>query len=90
MSKLVTDSEFLMDFLFDGSSPDDTPLGETVNNLKQAAFDCTELRVTCQYDEPEVIREKLDSVSTVLVETWHYMLAMRNDFKDLIEKNFRE
>lgn len=88
MSKIVTDSEFLMEFLFDGKTPDETPLNDTIDNLKQAAFDCTELRVSCQYEAPEVIREKLDSVNTVLVETWHYMLALRNDFKDLIEKNF--
>ena len=82
MSKLVTDSQFLMEFLFD-----EIGLEETIVNLKQAAFDCTELRVICQYDDPEVIREKLDSVNTVLVETWRNMLALRNDFKDLIEKH---
>ena len=90
MSKLMTDSQFMMDFLFKGVNAEDTPLSINLGNLKQATFNCTELRVICEYEDPETIRKKIDEVNTVLVETWHNMLAMRNDFKDLIDSNFKE
>lgn len=90
MSKLVTDSKFLMDFLFTGTYPGDTALSDTIKGLKRAALDCTEIRATCDYMEPEEVRAKLDSVNVVLVETWHSMLALRDDFKDLIDAHFEK
>lgn len=80
----MTDSEFLMEFLFDGSEPEDTPLACTINRLKLASFNCTEMRVTCDYEDSEVIRQKMDEVNVVLVETWQYLLNLQKDFKDLI------
>lgn len=80
----MTDSEFLMEFLFDGIEPEDTPLACTINRLKLASFNCTEMRVTCDYEDSEVIRQKMDEVNVVLVETWQYLLNLQKDFKDLI------
>lgn len=84
----MTDSDFLIDFLFDGNNPDDTPLACTINRLKLASFNCTEMRVTCDYEDSEVIRQKMDEVNVVLVETWQYLLNFQKDFKDLIDHKF--
>ena len=49
MSKLMTDSTVLMEMLFDGNAPDDTPLCCTIAQLKEATLTVAELRVTAEY-----------------------------------------
>lgn len=88
MSKLVTDSKVLLDFLFEGTGPDDTMLTNTVDALKQAAFDCMETRVT-GFNLTEEQRAKLESVNLVLVETWQHLCALSNDFADLVASKMK-
>lgn len=90
MSKLMTDSTVLMEMLFDGNAPDDTPLCCTIAQLKEATLTVAELRVTAEYETKEAIGAKLDTVNTALVETWKLMLSVQNDFRDLVEKHFKE
>lgn len=88
MSKLVTDSEVLYFLLFDGTAPDDTPLYGLIERLKEATLDCAEMRVTVDFERPEVLRERISSVEFALTEAWRQLLAVQNEFKDLIEKSF--
>lgn len=90
MSKLMTDSKALMEFLFDGTIPSDTPLQTMIKNLKEATLVCTELRVTIEYEDAEKMRKMLDDVNTTLVESWQNMLDLQNDFKDIIELHFKK
>lgn len=90
MSKLMTDSDVLMEMLFDGNAPDDTPLSCTIAQLKEATLTVAELRVTAEYETKETIGAKLDTVNTALVETRKLMLGVQNDFRDLVEKHFKE
>lgn len=87
MSKLMTDSENLMDLLFDGIDVDDTPISCTIAELKKCAFDCMELRIT-GYSMTQEQKDKLDTFNQVFVETWRMLSAIENDFKDLIEEHF--
>ena len=90
MTKLVTDSKALMDLFFTGTAADDTPIADTIARLKEAAFACTQLRVTAEYEEPDTIRRQLDTVNATIVETWKQLLALQNDFKDLAEAHFNK
>lgn len=90
MSKLMTDSKVLTDLLFDGTSPTDTPIANTIASLKEAAFACTELRVTAGYEDPDVVRAKLDGVNVAIVETWQTLFALLNDFRDLTAMRFKD
>lgn len=87
MSKLLTDSQCLMDLLFEGVDVDDTPISCTIAELKKCAFDCMELRIT-GYSMTDKQKEKLDTFNKVFVETWRMLSAIENDFKDLIEEHF--
>lgn len=89
MSKLMTDSQFLMDLLFEGTGYDDTPIYSTIEELKKCAFDCMEMRIT-GYTLTNEQKEKLDGFNAVFVETWRMLSAIQNDFKDLIEEHFRQ
>ena len=90
MSKLMTDSEALMYFLFDGSDASDTPISRMITDLKEATLACTEIRVTIEYVDPDRMRNMLDRVNTILVESWQNILALQSDFKDLIDTHFKE
>ncbi len=90
MSKLMTDSKAMMDFLFQGTVLSDTPLYTMIEDLKEAALDCTELRVTIDYGDIDEMRKKLDRVNEILVESWQTMLGLQNDFKDIIELHFKK
>ncbi len=87
MSKLLTDSQCLMDLLFEGVDVDDTPISCTIAELKKCAFDCMELRIT-GYSMTQEQKDKLDTFNQVFVETWRMLSAIENDFKDLIEEHF--
>ena len=89
MSKLMTDSQCLMDLLFEGADTDDTPIHGTIDELKKCAFDCMEMRIT-GYSLTSAQKEKLDGFNAVFVETWRMLSAIENDFKDLIEEHFRQ
>lgn len=90
MSKLVTDSKFLMDLLFDGADPDDTPLAATIAQLKDATLTCAEMRVTVEYKTWDELRKDLDVINVALVDAWQKMLGLQNEFGDLIEKKLKE
>ena len=89
MSKLMTDSQCLMELLFNGVDTDDTPIHCTIEELKKCAFDCMEMRIT-GYTLTNEQKEKLDGFNTVFVETWRMLSAIENDFKDLIEEHFKQ
>ena len=89
MSKLMTDSHALMDLLFEGCAPDDTPLYCTIDQLKNATLKAAEMRACVKYMAEEDACECLDKINTALVETWKLMLEIQNDFKDLIEEHFK-
>ena len=88
MSKLMTDSEVLVDLLFEGTAIDDTPLYCTIEELKKCAFDCMEMRIT-GYTLSDEQKQKLDGFSAVFVETWRMLSSLQNDFNDLIEEHFK-
>lgn len=90
MSKLMTDSNVLMEFLFSGCDPSDTILQYLIDKLKEATLSVAEMRVCIQYMPEEERRERLDKISTTLIETWRQMLGLQNEFKDLIEENFKK
>lgn len=90
MSKIVTDSDVLMNFLFDGTAPDDTPVHCLIESLKKATLDCAEMRVTVGFEETETLRKRVSDIEFTLVETWRTLLAMENEFRDLIEESFTE
>ena len=89
MSKLLTDSECLMDLLFFGGDASDTTIHVTIDELKKCAFDCMEMRIT-GYTLSEEEKDKLDTFNTVFVETWKMLAGIENDFKDLIDEHFRQ
>ena len=89
MSKLMTDSEVLMDLLFEGTAYNDTPLYGTIEDLKKCAFDCMEMRIT-GYMLSDEQKEKLDGFTAVFVETCRMLSSLQNDFNDLIEEHFKE
>lgn len=88
MSKLMTDSESLMQLLFDGLNPDDTPIANTIKELKKSACECMEMRIT-GYTLSKEQKDKLDGFNAVFVETWRLLASLQNDFMDLIEANFK-
>ena len=88
MSKLLTDSEVLHFLLFDGAAPDDTPLYCLIAKLKEATLTCAEMRVTVDFEQPEVLRERISAVEFTLTDAWRQLLALQNEFSDLIEKSF--
>lgn len=90
MSKLVTDSKFLMEFLFDGTDAEDTPINNLIKILKNATLSTAETRACSQWMTDEEIWEHLDVINTALVQSWQQMLSLRNEFKDLIEKHFEQ
>lgn len=90
MSKLVTDSKFLMEFLFDGTDAEDTPINNLIKILKNATLSTAEMRACSQWMTDEEIWEHLDVINTALVQSWQQMLSLRNEFKDLIEKHFEQ
>ena len=90
MSKLVTDSKFLMDFLFAGVDAEDTPLANTISLLKEATLTCAEMRVTVAYKTWDELRKDLDVINDALVDAWQKMLGLQNEFGDLIEKKMKE
>lgn len=89
MSKLVTDSQFLMDFLFEGNDPEETPLATTISQLKEATLTCAEMRVTVEYKTWDELRKDLDVINVALVDAWQKMLGIQNEFGDLIEKKMK-
>lgn len=89
MSKLLTDSQCLMDLLFFGADATDTIIHNTIDDLKKCAIDCMEMRVT-GYTLSKEDKEKLDSFNTVFVETWRMLADLENDFKDLIYEHFSQ
>ena len=90
MSKLMTDSKVLMDLLFDGTAPDDTPLQDMIDSLKEATLKIAEMRACLYYMDKEESNKSLDIINTTLVETWKNMLALQNEFKDLIVEHFKK
>ena len=89
MITALNESKALTDFLFVGTGPDDTMLTNTIDTLKQAAFDCMETRVTGSNLTDEQ-RAKLDGVNLVLVETWQQLCAISADFADTVKARFKE
>lgn len=89
MSKLMTDSQHLMDLFFLGTDYNDTPIYCTIADLKQCAFDCMEMRIT-GYDLSDEQRNRLDRFNTVFVETWRLLSDIQNDFSDLIGEHFKK
>lgn len=90
MSKLMTDSQVLMELLFGGCDPSDTMLQYLIDQLMESTLTIAEMRVCMQYMSEDERRERLDKIDTTLVETWRQMLALQNEFKDLIEAHFKK
>lgn len=90
MSKLLTDSKCLMELLFDGSDPSDTMLQYLIDKLKESYLTIAEMRVCMEFLSEDERRQRLDKIDTTLVETWRMMLALQNEFKDLIEEHFKK
>ena len=90
MSKLMTDSQCLMELLFGGCDPSDTMLQYLIDRLKESTLTIAEMRVCMEYLTEEERRERLDKIDTTLVETWRQMLALQNEFKDLIDAHFKK
>ena len=90
MSKLLTDSKCLMELLFGGFDPSDTMLQYLIDRLKESTLTIAEMRVCMEYLTEEERRERLDKIDTTLVETWRQMLALQNEFKDLIDAHFKK
>ncbi len=90
MSKLMTDSKVLMDWLFGGCDSSDTMLQYLVDKLKESSLTIAEMRVCMEYLTEDERRERLDKIDTTLVETWRQMLALHNEFKDLIDAHFEK
>lgn len=90
MSKLMTDSQVLMNLLFDGSDPSDTTLQYLIDKLKESTLTIAEMRVCMEFLPEDERRERLDQIDTTLVETWRMMLALQNEFKDLIDAHFKK
>ena len=90
MSKLMTDSKVLMEFLFGGCDPSDTLLQYLIDKLKESTLTIAEMRVCMEFLSEDERRERLDKIDTTLVETWRQMLAIQAEFKDLIEAHFKK
>lgn len=90
MSKLMTDSKVLMDLFFDGTDPNDTPLQEMIDSLKDSTLKIAEMRACLCYMTEEESSKSLDSINITLVETLKNMLALKNEFKDLIVAHFKK
>ena len=90
MSKLLTDSKCLMDLLFGGFDPSDTMLQYLIDKLKESTLTIAEMRVCMEFLPEDERRQRLDKIDTTLVETWRMMLALQNEFKDLIEEHFKK
>ena len=90
MSKLMTDSQVLMNLLFEGTSPEDSCLQGTIDHLKEATLKAAEMRACVKYMREEDACDCLDEINTTLVETWKLMLEIQDDFKDLIEEHFKQ
>lgn len=90
MSKLMTDSKELMDFLFLGASAEDTPINQLIKELKAATLSAAEMRACVKWMPEEDVCDRLDVINIALVESWQQMLAIRNEFKDLIDEKFKE
>lgn len=90
MSKLVTDSQALMEFLFEGASIEDTPINDLTKKLKTATLTCAEMRASVKWMPEEDVRDRLDIINSALVMAWQQMLELDNDFKDLREKHFKK
>ena len=90
MSKLMTDSKVLMDFLFLGVIAEDTPINQLIQELKAATLSAAEMRACVKWMPEEDVCERLDVINTALVESWQQILAIRNEFKDLIDRHFDE
>ena len=89
MSKLITDSQVLMDLLFEGCAPDDTPIYCLIERLKEATMNCAEMRVTVEFERKEALRERISAVESALVMAWRQLLAVQNEFTDLTEEHFK-
>lgn len=69
MSKLMTDSTVLMEMLFDGNAPDDTPLSCTIAQLKEATLTVAELRVTAEYETKRAMETMtIDDLKAIVAE----------------------
>ena len=90
MSKLMTDSKVLMDFLFMGACAEDTPINQLIKDLKAATLSAAEMRACVIWMPEEDVCERLDVINTALVESWQQILAIRNEFKTLIDRHFDE
>ena len=90
MSKLMTDSQVLMNLLFDGSDPSDTMLQYLIDKLKESSLSIAEMRVCMEFLTEDERRERLNKIDTTLVETWRQMMALQNEFKDLIDVHFKK
>ncbi len=90
MSKLLTDSKCLMELLFDGSGPSDTMLQYLIDKLKESSLTIAEMRVCMEFLTEDERRERLNKIDTTLVETWRQMMALQNEFKDLIDAHFKK
>ena len=89
MITTLNESKALTDLLFTGTGPDDTMLTNTIDTLKQAAYDCMETRVT-GFNLTDEQRATLDSINVVLVETRQQLCAISADFADTVKARFKE
>lgn len=90
MSKLMTDSQCLMDFLFGGCAPDDTEIHCLISHLKEAALSCLEICVAVDYEDHDVLRKRLADINYTITNTWSSLASLQNDFKDLIDEHFKQ
>lgn len=90
MSKLMTDSKVLMDLLFCGIETEDLPIVDNIETLKAATLSCAELRASFAWMDEDEIIQRLESINSALVDTWHKQLALYNDFKDLIDEHIKQ
>lgn len=83
MKKLITDSQVLMDMLFDDSNRiENTQLYMMIEALKTATLNCSELCVTIEFEDFEATRRKLAAINLTLTDTWRTLAMLQNEFKD--------
>ena len=91
MKKLITDSQVLMDMLFDDANCiENTQLYMMIENLKAATLNCSELCVTIEFEDFEATRRKLAAINLTLTDTWRTLAMLQNDFKECLTKTTRQ
>ena len=86
MSKLMTDSETLVQWLEPGACPNDYNLHYRIKGLKQSIVNIALLQIYVQGEQLEQLRYVNQSIVAVLSD----LLEIEKDFSDIIDAKFRK